>query len=75
MEERSAQGIPFKVTSPARTVVDCFRYRNKIGLDVAIEALRDALRGRIASADEITRCAVECRIASVMRPYMEALLA
>jgi hypothetical protein len=53
-------------------VADCFKYRNKIGVDVAIEALRDALRRRKATVDEIHRFAKICRVANVMRPYLEA---
>jgi len=56
-------------------VVDCFRYRRKIGLDVAMEALRDAVRERKATVDEIWRAAEVCRIQTVMRPYMDALSA
>jgi hypothetical protein len=54
-------------------VVDCFRYRNKIGLDVALEALRDVVRSRKATVDEIMRAAEVCRARTVMRSYMEAL--
>jgi predicted transcriptional regulator of viral defense system len=66
-------GVPVKVTSPARTVVDCFRYRNKIGLDVAIEALRETVRSRKATVDEIVRAAEVCHARTVLRPYLEAL--
>ena len=65
--------VPVRVTSPARTVVDCFRYRSKLGLDVAIEALRDAVRSRAATVDEIVRAAEVCRARTVIRPYLEAL--
>lgn len=73
VETRPIVGVPAQVTSPARTVVDCFRYRNKIGLDVALEALRSALRARKATVDEITRAAEVCRARTVMRTYLEAL--
>ncbi|GIX49459.1 MAG: transcriptional regulator [Candidatus Tectimicrobiota bacterium] len=66
-------GVPVRVTSPARTVVDCFRYRNKIGLDVATEALREALRTRKTTVDEILRTAEVCRARTVIRPYLEAM--
>ena len=69
----SAQGVPFRITSPARTVVDCFRYRNKLGLDIALEALHDALRSRATTVDEIMRAAEACRAQTVMRTYLEAL--
>ncbi len=68
-----AQDVPFRVTSPARTVVDCFRYRNKLGLDFALEALQDVLRSRSATVDEIMRAAEVCRIRTVLRPYLEAI--
>jgi len=73
IQTRSILGVPVRVTSPARTVVDCFRYRNKIGLDVALEALRDAVRTRKATVDEIMRAADVCRARTVMRTYLEAL--
>ena len=68
------EAVPVNVTTPARTVVDCFAYRNKVGLDVALEALRDCLRQRKASMDEITRAAGTRRMLNVMRPYLEAIL-
>lgn len=68
-------GVHTSITDPARTVVDCFRYRNKIGLDIAIDALRDVLRSRKASADEITHTADACRARTIMQPYLEAMLA
>ena len=67
-------GVPVRVTSPARTVVDCFRYRNKVGLDVAIEALRDVLRSRKATPAELMRAAEVCRARTLLLPYLEALL-
>jgi predicted transcriptional regulator of viral defense system len=57
----------------AKTVVDCFKHRNKIGLDVALEALREARERKKVSADELWRYAKICRVANVMRPYLEAL--
>ena len=70
--QRSALGVPFRITSPARTVVDCFRYRKKFGLDVALEALKDVLRSGVATIGEIERAAEVCRIRTVIRPYLEA---
>lgn len=67
------QGVNVRLTNPARTVVDCFRYRNKVGLDVAMEALRDAVRSRKAMVGEIDRAAEVCRIRTVIAPYLEAL--
>ena len=69
----SALGVPFRITSPARTVVDCFRYRNKFGLDFAMEALDDAVRSRITTVDEILRAAEVCRARTVMDAYLYAL--
>jgi predicted transcriptional regulator of viral defense system len=67
------EGIPVRIYSVAKTVADCFKYRNKIGLDVAIEALRESLRSRKATVAELWRAAKICRVANVMRPYLEAL--
>ena len=66
-------GVRVRVYSPAKTVADCFKYRNKIGLDVALEALREALRERKCTMDELWRYAIVCRVSKVMRPYMEAM--
>ena len=71
---RLIQGVAMRITSPARTVVDCFRYRNKLGLDIALEALRDALGRKLATVDELVRTAEVCRIYSVMKPYLQAIL-
>ena len=67
------EGVPVRITSPARTVVDCFRFRRLVGKDVAIEALRDALLDRKASVDQIWRAADVCRAKSLVRPVLEAL--
>jgi len=72
VESREIQGVPVHITSPARTVVDCFRYRNKVGLDVALEALRDALAYRRATVAEILRIAEVGRVRGVILPYLEA---
>ena len=69
------EGVPARITTPARTVVDCFRFRNVVGLDVAIEALRDALDDRKATVGQIWRAAQTCRAQSVVRPVLEALAA
>lgn len=73
VEEHLCNGVKARIYSPAKTVVDCFKHRNKIGLDVALEALKDAWRTRKASADDLWRYAQDCRVATVMRPYMEAV--
>ncbi|MGH7721026.1 MAG: type IV toxin-antitoxin system AbiEi family antitoxin domain-containing protein [Gemmatimonadaceae bacterium] len=75
VDTQSMQGVRVRITSPARTVVDCFRYRNKIGIDVAMEALRDAVRSRKAAIGEIDRAAEVCRMRTVIAPYLEALSA
>ena len=74
VKRHTIEGVPTRITSPARTVVDCFRYRSRLGIDVAMEALRDALRSRLATVDEISRAAEVCRAATVIRPYLEALV-
>jgi len=68
-------GRKIRVTSPGRTVADCFKYRNKVGLDVALEALREAWRAKRATADDLWRYAKLCRVANIMRPYLESLTA
>ena len=71
IEEHDADGVRIRVYSPAKTVVDCFKFRNRIGVDVAREALRDSLAQKKATRDEIWSIAKACRMARVMRPYLE----
>lgn len=66
--------VSVRVYDPAKTVADCFKYRNKIGLDVAMEALRDCLRQRKCTVDDLWRYAEICRVQNVMRPYLEAMV-
>jgi predicted transcriptional regulator of viral defense system len=73
IEDHQIDGVTVRVTSVERTVADCFKFRNKIGLDVAMEALREAWTNKRVSMDELWRCATLCRVANVMRPYMESL--
>ena len=73
VEHHVIDGVPVRVTSVARTVADCFKFRNKIGLDVALEALQEAWRAKRVSMDDLWRYATLCRVANVMRPYMESL--
>jgi predicted transcriptional regulator of viral defense system len=73
VQERLVEGVRVHVYSPAKTVADCFKYRNKIGIDVAIEALRDCRRQRKASSDEVWEAAKVCRMTNVIRPYLESL--
>jgi len=74
IEERRIEGVPVRVYTPAKTVADCFKYRNKIGLDVAIEALRDCRQQRKGSMDELWEAAKVCRMSTIMRPYLEAVV-
>jgi predicted transcriptional regulator of viral defense system len=71
--EKKLGRVPVRITTPARTVADCFKYRSKIGLDVALEALRDYRRKRAGSLDELHRAAMACRVGRVIRPYLEAM--
>ena len=73
IEKHKVEGVPIRVYSVAKTVADCFKFRNKIGLDVAIEALKDSLGQKKATINEIYRYARICRVSKVIRPYMEAL--
>jgi predicted transcriptional regulator of viral defense system len=68
-----AEQVALRVYGVAKTVADCFKHRNTVGLDVALEALRETLSTRKATADELWRFAKVCRVANVMRPYLEAL--
>lgn len=74
VEQHEIEGVGIKVYNPAKTVADCFKYRNKIGLDVALEALRDYWKSKRASADDLWNYAKVCRMTNVMRPYMEGLV-
>jgi predicted transcriptional regulator of viral defense system len=73
VEKRQIEGVTVHLSSPAKTVADCFKYRHKIGLDVALEALRDCRAKKKATVDDLWAAAKICRVANVMRPYMEAL--
>jgi predicted transcriptional regulator of viral defense system len=73
IEEHVIEKVHVRVYGPAKTVADCFKYRNKIGLDVAIEALRDCRRCRRATMDELWKYAKVCRVANVMRPFLESI--
>lgn len=73
IEEHHIEGVPVRIYSLAKTVADCFKYRNKIGLDVALEALRESLREKRVTVDELWYFAKVCRVANVMRPYLEAI--
>lgn len=73
IDEHEVEGVTVHITSPARTVVDCFRFRSKIGVDVAVEALRDYQRLRKGTADELWLHADQLRMTRVMRPYWDAI--
>ena len=72
-EEHGIERVVVGIYSPAKTVADCFKFRNKIGLEVALDALRECVRQRKATIREIHRYAKICRVARVMQPYLEAL--
>lgn len=73
VEHRRIDRVEVAIYGVAKTVADCFKYRNKVGLDVALEALRECLRGKRATIDDIWKHARICRVERVMRPYLEAL--
>ena len=73
IETHVRDGVRLQVYGVAKTIADCFKHRNKIGLDVALEALKDARTQDRANFDDLWRCAKVCRVANVMRPYMEAV--
>ena len=75
VQTHKVRGVTLRVFSPAKTVVDCFKFRNRIGLDVALEALREGWRARLFTMDELERVARACRMNVVMRPYLEMLVA
>ena len=74
VESHRIEGQAVRVYSVSKTLVDCFKYRNKIGLDVALEALRDGWRARRFTMDELDSAAAICRVQRVMRPYIESLV-
>lgn len=74
VEEHPVEGTTLRVYSAAKTVADCFKFRNKVGLDVAMEALRDCWRRKKATMDELWAAARVCRMENVMRPYLESVV-
>ena len=74
VEHHSVEGVALPVYAPAKTVADCFKYRNKIGVDVAVEALRDGWHDRRFTLAEVQEYADICRVKTVMRPYIESLI-
>jgi predicted transcriptional regulator of viral defense system len=75
IERHVLEGRPVRIYSLAKTIADCFKYRHKIGLDVALEALTDAWRSRRVRIPELERYARICRVQNVIRPYLEGLVA
>ena len=73
IETHQVEGVDVKITCVAKTVADCFKYRNKIGLDVALEALTEAWRDKRITMDELWHYAGVCRVTSIIRPYLEYL--
>lgn len=74
VETHPIEGVAVRIYGVAKTVVDCFKFRNRIGVDVAVESLRQCLAERRCTVDELLHYAAICRMTKVMRPYMEALL-
>ena len=73
IERHVIQGVSVPIYSIAKTIADCFRFRNRIGVNIAVEALRDAWRNKRTTSDELWRCAEVCRVLNVMRPYFESV--
>jgi predicted transcriptional regulator of viral defense system len=73
IETRRVEGVEVRVYSAAKTVADCFKYRNKVGIDVAVEALRDFSRRHRGGATALARFARICRVTRVMQPYLDAI--
>ena len=74
IEEHTIDGVVIRMYSIAKTIADCFKYRNRLGMDIAIEALKDVIRNKRTSFDEILHFARICRVEKVMIPYMESLV-
>ena len=74
VEMHTVNSVEIKVYSPVKTVADCFKFRNKIGLDVAIESLRETWRSKKATMDELWEAAKVCRVSNIMRPYLESIV-
>jgi predicted transcriptional regulator of viral defense system len=70
----TVEGVQVRVYNVAKTVADCFKYRNKIGLDVAIEALRECMQRKLATVDELWHYSTICRVTRVMQPYLQAII-
>lgn len=75
VERHSIQSRQVPITDPSRTIVDCFRYRNKIGIDVAMEGLREGVRQRKCTPDQLWHYAKKAHVWTIMRPYVETEVA
>ena len=75
IKHHQIDGVAVPIFEPAKTIVDCFRYRNKIGLDIALESLREGLRAKRVTPDQLWKFARSARVWTVMRPYVEAMVA
>jgi predicted transcriptional regulator of viral defense system len=73
IEEHDVGGVRIRVYTAAKTVADCFKFRNKIGIDVAVEALKDFARLHRGEANDLARFARICRVSRVMQPYLDAI--
>ena len=73
VEERRLDGITVRITGVAKTIADCFKFRSKVGTDVAVEALKDALRRNLVDANDLYRFAKIDRVWNVIQPYAEAI--
>jgi predicted transcriptional regulator of viral defense system len=73
IEKHRVEGVQLRIYSPAKTVADCFKYRNKVGIDVAVEALRDFSRKYRGRANELARFARLCRVSRIMQPYLDSI--
>jgi len=74
VEIRKVGGVPLRIYSPEKTVADCFKHRNKIGIEVALEALKAYRRRKSFNVDKLLHSARICRVEKIMRPYLEAIL-
>ena len=74
IEKVPVSGGVIQIYSPGKTIADCFKFRNKIGIDVAIKALKDCWRKKMTTMNELTQHAKECRVHNLMRPYLESLI-
>ncbi len=75
IEEHWLEGVLVKIYTPAKTIADCFKYRNKVGTDVALEAMNDAWLKKLCTMRDIYRAAKVCRVENVMQPYLEEMVA